>query len=126
MLRRIAGNSLACSAVCAFSLLLALVSPGGPASAATIGHASPPPAVKTGSVGTHAPLARAKRWREAARPANVVKIKVHRKAARKGLAEGAVAPAAPPQPPFAECPADGQDTSCGILIQITDTANNIL
>lgn len=35
-------------------------------------------------------------------------------------------PATTPQPPFTECPAIGDDTSCAILIQITDTANNII
>ncbi len=44
----------------------------------------------------------------------------------KGSSMSAVAPAATPTPPFSECPPVGLDTSCGILIQVTDTANNIL
>ena len=32
---------------------------------------------------------------------------------------------APPSPPFTECPAVGADTSCEILIQVTDSGNSI-
>lgn len=65
--------------------------------------------------------------RDVARPADYVKITVHRLAARPGSsAHRAAAPATPPSPPFGECPALGADTSCGILVQVTDSANNII
>jgi len=99
---------------------------GGAASAAAFGHADRSHPVKIADAGKHARLVPAKRLREVARPADVVKIRVHRKAAATGSAAPAAAAAAAPQAPFPECPAVGQDTSCGILIQITDSANNIL
>ena len=33
---------------------------------------------------------------------------------------------ATPSTPFTECPAIGEDSSCGILIQVTDSATNVL
>lgn len=62
-----------------------------------------------------------------ARPANLVIVRVTKvkgKAALSGHA-GTV-PASTPQPPFTECPAVGNDTSCGILVQITNNANNVI
>lgn len=63
--------------------------------------------------------------REVARPASVVRIKVRRST---GTAPGHVAraSAAAPTPPFNECPPIGADTSCGILVQVTDSENNII
>src|SRR6266567_5129856 len=65
--------------------------------------------------------------KERARPARTVKVTIHRVRTRSPLASsiGKVATVAP-TPPFNECPADGQDTSCGILIQVNDGGNAIL
>lgn len=62
---------------------------------------------------------------EEARPASVVRITVHRKLLR-GSARRKAVPATTPVPPFTECPPVGEDTSCGILIQVTNTSNNII
>ncbi len=65
--------------------------------------------------------------KERARPARTVKVTIHRVRTRSPLASsiGKVATVAP-TPPFNECPADGQDTSCGILIQVNDGGKAIL
>jgi RHS repeat-associated protein len=67
-----------------------------------------------------------KRLHEVPRPADAVRIRVHRKAVANGSSKPAAAPAAAPTTPFTECPAVGLDTSCEILVQVTDSSNNIL
>lgn len=51
------------------------------------------------------------------------------KTARTGAQTQALrvqAAAAPPSAPFSECPTVGSDTSCAVLVQITDGGNNVL
>src|SRR5487761_273357 len=119
---------LACLASLAL-VILTLVSPAmsGSALASTISRAH---AANLARVAIHRkpppPRVPTRRLHEVARPASVLKIKVHHESPPKGSAKHEVTPAATPQPPFTQCPADGLDTSCGILIQITNSANNIL
>jgi RHS repeat-associated protein len=125
-MRRTLGNSLVVLLAAATLAVPALASPG-PApsvSAATLRHATLLQA-KGLTSGKPARLVPAED-REVGRPADEVKLTVHRRAPLNGLVRHTITPAQTPQPPFTECPAIGEDTSCGILIQITNAANNIL
>ena len=65
--------------------------------------------------------------RERPRPARTIKLRIHRVINPFALAKPlAGAPAPAPTPPFTECPAVGLDTSCGILIKVTDASSAIL
>ena len=55
-----------------------------------------------------------------------MRITIHRSRATR-LSVGHILPqdASQPEPPFSECPAVGFDTSCGDLIQVTDSADTV-
>ena len=63
---------------------------------------------------------------EQPRPATTLTIKVQSAAAVPAeTATKTATPATTPSPPFAECPAIGNDTSCGELIQVTNGGANV-
>ncbi len=73
---------------------------------------------------TQASVVRLKKT-ERPEPAKSVQItaRLVRSAANSDVAAAASPP--PPTPPFTECPAIGEDTSCGILVVVTDTGTDV-
>lgn len=71
-----------------------------------------------------------KSTKETVKAGKIISITVHKTAspntAKSLTLQAQAATISTPNPPFTECPAIGNDTSCGILIQITDTSNIIL
>jgi RHS repeat-associated protein len=64
--------------------------------------------------------------RETGRP-GIVKVVAVGRSGKRGATPGATSAAAtPPAAPYAECPAIGDDTSCGILVNVTDGGSQVL
>jgi RHS repeat-associated protein len=116
------------------TLLSVIASPvlSGQASAATL---SRPAVARPGLVGQPAAVAATTLPRmasrtpvpEVARPGSFKVTAVGRTTAGTARTRSAaVAAAASPTAPYSECPAVGADTSCGILVQITDGGSNTL
>ncbi len=63
--------------------------------------------------GSHGPTSRTPRTTSTAQPATT-------------SATATTTASAPTSPPFTECPAVGADTSCGLLVVITDTGSSVL
>lgn len=116
------------SFVAALSLaVLTIFSPFSTSSAAAaVGHTEVIGADQAADARKPLPLVSGKRLHDVARPASVIRIKVRREPISKKSGQTAKVPAVTPTTPFTECPPVGLDTSCEILVQITDDANNIL